>query len=98
MKQEESVEFCTTLDMIEDYFTKSLQGYKFRCFCNIILVIHEDGIPSYNTSVNYFFEEQKIKLKKEKEETQKAAKLAGELVNQGVCWVKYIRKSLLTDY
>ena len=26
MKQEASVEFCSTFDMIGDYFTKSLQG------------------------------------------------------------------------
>ena len=45
MKQEEYVELCTTMDMIEDYFTRSLQGYKFRCFCNIILVIYDNDIP-----------------------------------------------------
>ena len=50
MKQEESVKFCTTFDMIGDYFKKSLQGSQFRRFRNIILGIHEDDIPSYNAS------------------------------------------------
>ena len=66
MKQETSVEFCTTLDMIGYYFTKSLQGSQFRHFCNIILGIHEDDIPAYNTSGRAFLEELKIKPKKEK--------------------------------
>ena len=30
MKQEASVEFCPTFDMIGDYFTKALQGSQFR--------------------------------------------------------------------
>ena len=50
MKQEASVEFCTTFDMIGDYFKKALQGSQFRRFRNIILGIHEDDIPSYNAS------------------------------------------------
>ena len=60
MNQEASVEFCPTLDMIGDYFTKSLQGYQFCLFHNIILVIHEYDIPSYNTSGRALIEEQKI--------------------------------------
>ena len=50
MKQEESVQSCPNLDMIRDYFTKALQGYKFCHFCNIILGIHEYNIPSCNVS------------------------------------------------
>ena len=50
MKQEASVEFFPTFDMIGDYFAKSLQGYKFRLFRNIVLGIHEDDIPAYNAS------------------------------------------------
>ena len=42
MKQEASVEFCPTFDIIEDYFTKSLQGSQFRRFRNIVIGIHED--------------------------------------------------------
>ena len=49
MKQEASVEFCTTLDIIEDYFTKSLQVSQSSSFRNSILGIHEYYIPSYNT-------------------------------------------------
>ena len=45
MKQEASVEFFPTFDMIGDYFTKALQGYQFRQFRNIIIGIHEDEIP-----------------------------------------------------
>ena len=50
MKQEASVEFCPTFDMIGDYFTKALQGSQFRRFRNIFIGIHEDAIPAYNTS------------------------------------------------
>ena len=48
MKQEESVEFCPTLEIIGYYFTKALQGSQFRHFRNIIIGPHEDDIPSYN--------------------------------------------------
>ena len=68
MKQEAYVEFCPTLDMIGVYFTKALQGYQFRRFCNIIIGIHEYDIPAYNTSGRAFIEERKLKPKKEKEE------------------------------
>ena len=50
MKQEASVDFFSTFYMIGDYFTKALQGYQFRRFCNIVLGIHEGDIPAYNTS------------------------------------------------
>ena len=45
-KEEASVELCPTLGTIRDYFTKALQGYKFRRSCNIIFGIHEDDITS----------------------------------------------------
>ena len=67
MKKEASVEFCPTLDMVGDYFTKELYGPQFRQFRNIILGIHEDDIPAYNTSVIALIEERKLELKKEKE-------------------------------
>ena len=60
MKQEASVEFCPTLDMIGYYFNQALHGYQFRQFRNIILGIHEDEIPAYNTSGRAFLEEQKL--------------------------------------
>ena len=75
MKQESSVEFCPTLYMIGGYFTKLLQGSQFRRFRNIILGIHEDDIPAYNASRRSLLEGGEIKLKKQKEEDQKAAKL-----------------------
>ena len=78
MKQEESKKFCHTLDMIGDYLKKALQGSKFRLFCNIILGIHEDDVPACNTSGRAFLEEWKLKLKKDKEESQKADKIAGD--------------------
>ena len=78
MKKEASVEFCPILDIIGDYFTKALHGYQFRQSCNIILGIHEDNIPAYNASGRDLLEERKIKFKKEKEETQEAAKLSGD--------------------
>ena len=71
------MEFPPTLDMIGNYFTKALQRYQFRQFLNIILGIHEDDIPAYNKSGRSLLEELKLELKKEKEEAQEAAKLAG---------------------
>ena len=64
--QEAPVEFCPSLDMIGDYFSKELKGYQFRCFHNIITGIHENDIPAYNSS-RFFFEEKKLTLNKEKE-------------------------------
>ena len=77
MKQEASVEFCPTFDKIGDYFTKVLQGSQLCRFCNIVVGIHEDDIPAYNASWRALLEERKRKLKKEKEESQEAAKLSG---------------------
>ena len=67
--QEASVECFTTLEMIGDYFTKALQGSQLRRFRNIILGIHEDDIPAYNAPGRALFEELKIKLNKNKEES-----------------------------
>ena len=78
LKQEASVEFFPTLDMIGYYFTKALQGSQFRRFRNIILGIHKNDIPAYNASRRAFLEERKLKLNKGKEEAQEAAKLAGD--------------------
>ena len=64
--QKLSMDSCTTLDMIRDYFMKTLHGSQFRRFRNIIIGIHEDDIPSYNVSRRSFLEEIKIKLDKEK--------------------------------
>ena len=66
IQQEESVEFCSTLDIIGDYFTKSLQGSQLCWFHNIIIGIHEDDIPAYNAYGRDLLEEKNLKLKKEK--------------------------------
>ena len=71
--------------MIGDYFTKALQGYQFFRFHNIIRGIHKDCIPAYNASGRALLEEQKLKWKKEKEESRKDTKLAGNWGNQWVC-------------
>ena len=71
------MEICPTLDMIRVYFTKSLQGYQFCCYRNIILDICEEDTPSYNASGRVILEERKIKLEGDIMEAQKAAKLAG---------------------
>ena len=63
-KQESYIEFCPTLYIIGGYFTKELQGYQFRCFRNIIIDIHDDDIPSYDSSGISLVEEQKVKLEK----------------------------------
>ena len=62
MKQEAYVDFCTTLDMIRDYFTRALQGSQFRLFSNIILGIHEYYIPPYDSYVRELLKEQNVKL------------------------------------
>ena len=69
------MEFCPTLDMIMGYLTKALQEYHLCWYRNIILSIHEDDIPAYNVSWRDLLEEWKLKLNKEKEETQKDSKL-----------------------
>ena len=62
MKQEASVEFCPTVYMIGDYFTKALQESQFRRFRNIVLGIHEDDIPAYNASGRALLEKRKNKI------------------------------------
>ena len=57
INQEASVEFCPTFYMIGDYFKKALQGSQLCRFRNIVLGIHEDDIPAYNTSGRAFLEE-----------------------------------------
>ena len=66
VNQEAYMECCPTLDMIEDYFTKALQGFQFRWFHNIILGIHEDDIPAYNSSGIAFLEERILIFRKDK--------------------------------
>ena len=72
------MELCPTLEIIGGYFTKSLQGYQFCRFHNIILGIHEDDIPYYNTSRIAPLERRNIKQDIEKEEAYKSAKLEGD--------------------
>ena len=55
--QELSVEFCPTLDMIGNYFTRALQGSQFCRFHNIVLGINEDDIPAYNASKRSLLQE-----------------------------------------
>ena len=57
------MEFAPTFDMIGDYFTKKLQESQFNQFRNIILGIHEDDIPVYNTSGRSLHEERNLKLR-----------------------------------
>ena len=78
MKQEASVEFFTTLDMIGDYSTKVLQGSQFRLFCSIIIGIHEYDIPDYKASGRALLEERKLNLNKEKGKSHEADKLSGD--------------------
>jgi hypothetical protein len=54
--KELSIEYCPTLEMIGDYFTKPLQGSLFRGFRNAILGISEDDIPHYNAKARAMIE------------------------------------------
>ena len=54
------MELCPTLEMIVDYFTKSLQGYQVHSYRNSIIGIHEYDIPSYNAPGVALLEEKKI--------------------------------------
>jgi hypothetical protein len=47
--KELNVEYCPTLDMIADYFTKPLQGSQFPRFRNLILGIRKKSIPQDTT-------------------------------------------------
>ena len=63
-----------------ELFTKyrPLIPLQFRRFCNITIRIHQDDILSYNASERVLLKERKVKLEKDKEEAQKATKLAGD--------------------
>ena len=86
------MKFCPTLYMIRNYFTKSLQGYQFCYFRNIIFSIHEDDITYYNLSGRALLKERKIKLEMEKEDDQKTANIKGDWYNQGLCWEKIVHE------
>ena len=78
IEHEVSVELFPTLDMIDNYVTKSLQESQFFRFRDIIIGVHEDDIPSYNTSRRSLIEERKIKIDRYKEDTHRASRLAGD--------------------
>ena len=90
------MEFCLTLDMIRDYFTKEIQRSHLHCFRNIILGNHEDDITYYNSSGRVLLEERKIKPERDKRDTQKASKLADNRVSQGVCWENWLISHICT--
>jgi hypothetical protein len=54
-----NVEYCPTLEMLGDYFTKPLQGSLFRKFRNTILGINEADIPSYNATARKLIADRK---------------------------------------
>ena len=56
-----SVEYCPTMDMIADYFTKLLQGSQFRIFRNVILGIQEVDILRYNRQAMKSMNDKKAK-------------------------------------
>ena len=56
-----SVEYCPTIDMIAEYFTKPLQGSQFRRFRNVILGIQEVDTPRYNQQAMRAMNENKAK-------------------------------------
>ena len=59
LKDYASKDFCPTLEIIGDYFTKALKVSQFHRLHNIILGIHEDEIPAYNMPGRDFLEYQK---------------------------------------
>jgi hypothetical protein len=44
-KKNVRVEYCPTDRMVADFFTKPLQGSKFRCFRDLILGCRSDDVP-----------------------------------------------------
>mmetsp|Transcript_27381 Transcript_27381/g.74869 ORF Transcript_27381/g.74869 Transcript_27381/m.74869 type:complete len:119 (+) Transcript_27381:66-422(+) len=56
-----SIEYCPTLDILADYFTKPLQGALFRKFRNRLLGIDDEDIPSYNVRARAVVERRKQK-------------------------------------
>ena len=57
--KELNVEYCPTLDMLGDYFTKPLQGSLFRKFRNTILGINGVDVPMYNAVAQSLIAERK---------------------------------------
>jgi hypothetical protein len=57
--KELNVEYCPTLHMLGDYFTKPLQGSLLRKFRNTILGINEVDIPMYNAIARKLIAERK---------------------------------------
>jgi hypothetical protein len=57
--KELNVEYCPTLEMLGDYFTKPLQGSLFCKFRNTILGINEIDIPKYNAIARELIAERK---------------------------------------
>ena len=55
-KDEISIEYYPTLEMIGAYFTKPLQGRQFRNFRNIVLGIEEDSIAWYNAEARAYIQ------------------------------------------
>jgi hypothetical protein len=53
------VEYCPTLEMLGDYFTKPHQGSLFRKFRNNILGINEADIPTYNATARQMIADRK---------------------------------------
>ena len=48
------IEYCPTLYMIGDYFTKPLHGSFIHNFRNLILGIEKACVPMYNTKSIYW--------------------------------------------
>ena len=63
--------------MIGDYFTKVLQLSQLFLFRYTTLGIRENDIPSYKVSGRVLLKERKIKLGREKINSQNASKLIG---------------------
>ena len=55
------IEYCPTLDIIGDYFTKPFQGSLFQKFHNLILGIEEADVTKYNTKAHEWIKEKKQK-------------------------------------
>jgi hypothetical protein len=66
-KGELSVEYCPTLDMIADYFTKALQGSLFRKLRDLILGVKPADFEQYKRR----YEEVSIWRKQKKEEKER---------------------------
>ena len=98
MKQEASVEFCPTFDMIGGYFTKALQGSQFRRFRNIVLGIHEDDIPAYNASGRVLLKERKLNRRKRKKKPRRLPKYQATRTVKECVARSLLKESILTDY